>query len=82
MPSLWDCAFLKWAEALKVVPGMSAETRLSGLGRGKGVVKVSCDDIAGGVLSVCWKRLKHVMPVILLCSTLNNALAQAWLESH
>ena len=57
MPSLWVCAFLKWAEAVKVLPGMSAEARLRGLGRGKGVVKVSCNDIAVGVLSVCCKRL-------------------------
>jgi len=57
MPSLWECAFLKWEEAVKVLPGMSAEARLRGLGRGKGVVKVSCNDIAVGAVFVCWRRI-------------------------
>ncbi len=57
MPSLWDCAFLKWAEAVKVLAGMSAEARLSGLGRGNGVVKVSCSDNAAGAVFGCWLRV-------------------------
>lgn len=56
MPSLWECAFLKWEEAVRVLLGMSAEARLTGLGRGKGVVKVSCDDIAVAAVFVCWLR--------------------------
>ncbi|KAA6421688.1 MAG: hypothetical protein FRX49_08299 [Trebouxia sp. A1-2] len=32
MPSLWECAFLKWEEAVRVLLGMSAEARLTGGG--------------------------------------------------